>query len=73
MFKSNKANKKRIGLNALANRVSVVNGKIPLSWFNLTIDTYKIKCKMKFSSESLVHIPEIVENVLLLNGLLMCL
>ena len=48
MFKSNKANKKRIGLNALANRVSVVNGKIPLSWFNLTIDTYKIKCKMKF-------------------------
>ena len=27
------------------NRLSVLNGKIPLDWLNSTIDTFKVKCK----------------------------
>ena len=44
-FKIQKGNKSRVGLNALANRLHVLNDKIPLVWLNLSIDTYKIKCK----------------------------
>ena len=47
-FKSNKENKKRVGLNALANRITCLNDKIPPTWFNYSLDTYKIKCKSKF-------------------------
>ena len=47
-FRSNKANKKRVGLNALANRIACINDKIPLTWFNYSLDSFKIKCKLKF-------------------------
>ena len=40
-----KGNRLRVGLNALANRLYVLNGKIPLSWLNLSIDSFKVKCK----------------------------
>ena len=47
-FKSNKANSKRVGLNALANRLFILNGRIPLSWLNLSLDSFKLKCKKEF-------------------------
>ena len=47
-FKINKHNNKRVGLNALANRFSILNDQIPLDWFNKSFDSYKIKCKEKF-------------------------
>ena len=47
-FRSNKANKKRVGLNALANRIACINDKIPLTWFNYSLDSFKIICKLKF-------------------------
>ena len=49
-FKIHRANKRKVGMNALANRISCINGKIPLTWFNLSIDSFKVKCKMKLLS-----------------------
>ena len=40
-FKTHKQHNTRVGLNSLANR-------IPLSWLNLSIDSYKIHCKKLF-------------------------
>ena len=40
-----KSNIKKVGLNTLSNRLSALNGKIPLHWLNNSIDTFKIKCK----------------------------
>ena len=47
-FKAVKANRKRVGLNALANRLSILNDRIPLDWLNLSYESYKIKCKNEF-------------------------
>ena len=47
-FMATKSNKKRVGLNAIANRVFILNGRIPLTWFNMVIDTFKINCKKEF-------------------------
>ena len=41
-------NAKRVGLNAIANKISIINNLIPLNWFNLSFNTFKIKCKEKF-------------------------
>ena len=41
-------NANRVGLNALANRISITNNLTPLNWFNLSSNTFKIKCKEKF-------------------------
>ena len=41
-------NKLKVGLNALSNRFKILNNKIPLTWLNLSLDTYKIKCKLLF-------------------------
>ena len=49
-FKTSTDNLRRVGLNALANRVTVINNTIPLKWFNLCYESYKIKCKEKFVS-----------------------
>jgi hypothetical protein len=35
----------KIGSNASSNRLYVMNGKIPLDWLNLSLDSFKIKCK----------------------------
>ena len=48
MFISGKNNKKKVGLNALANRLFVVNNLVPLAWLNMAIETFKIHCKRKF-------------------------
>ena len=47
-FQILKSNSLRIGLNALANRLASINGKIELSWLNLTYESFKIKCKILF-------------------------
>ena len=47
-FMATKNNRKKVGLNAFANRVWVLNGKIPLDWFEMSINTFKVHCKMKF-------------------------
>ena len=40
-----KTNNIKVGLNKLTNRLAILNGKIPLDWLNVSIDTFKIKCK----------------------------
>ena len=40
-----KSNIGKVGLNALANKLSVLNGKIPLNWLRLNLDSFKIKFK----------------------------
>ena len=40
-----KSNRTRVGLNSLANRLYTINGIVPLEWLNLSIDSYKIRCK----------------------------
>ena len=43
-----KNNRKRVGMNAFAKRVFILNGKIPLTWFEMSFDTFKVNCKAKF-------------------------
>ena len=43
-----KANNYRVGMNALSNRLWYLNGKIDLNWLNLSLDTYKVRCKCLF-------------------------
>ena len=38
----------KIGSNILCNRLTTLNNKIPLQWLNLSIDTFKVKCKTLF-------------------------
>ena len=40
--------KYKIGNNLLANRFTILNGKIELSWLNDSFESFKIKCKLKF-------------------------
>ena len=47
-FRILQTNKLRVGANALTNRLSEINGKIPLQWLNLTYGMFKIKCKKMF-------------------------
>ena len=47
-FMTRSENNLRVGVNAVANRLKVVNGKIPLDWLNLGSNLYKIKCKEIF-------------------------
>ena len=47
-FCSSRANRKKVGLNALANRFFILNNRIPLDWFNMSINTFKIHCKKEF-------------------------
>ena len=49
-FMARKSNRKRVGLNAFANRVFVLNGRIPLDWFAMNINTFKVHCKKEFLS-----------------------
>ena len=38
----------KIGNNILSNRLIILNNKIPLQWLNLSIETFKVKCKTLF-------------------------
>ena len=47
-FKAFKSNNAKVGLNLLANRLTILNGKIPFSWLNELITLFKLKCKKLF-------------------------
>ena len=44
-FKILKNNRTKVGLNGLSNRFHSLNNTIPLEWLNLTIESFKEKCK----------------------------
>ena len=52
-FMAVKNNKKRVGLNAFANRVFILNGRIPLDWFNMSLNTFKVQSKKRVSDVKL--------------------
>ena len=47
-FIATKDIKRRVGLNALANRFNFLNNRIPLSQLNKSLDSFKIFCKKEF-------------------------
>ena len=47
-FMAFKSNTSKVGLNLLVNRLSILNGKIPLIWLNETMTSFKLKCKRSF-------------------------
>ena len=47
-----KNNNYKIGNNLICNRLSLLNNKIPLKWLTLTLETFKMKCKVKFLNQS---------------------
>ena len=47
-FVSSRNNNLKVGINCLSNRFYILNNKIPLKWFNQSIDTFKIHCKKLF-------------------------
>ena len=49
-FKCVKSNRLKVGLNALANRLFILNGQVPLNWIGGGFETFKLKCKKLFIS-----------------------
>ena len=47
-FNSIKSNHFKVGINSLSNRLNELNNKIPLAWLNLSLNSFKIKCKPLF-------------------------
>ena len=47
-FMATAPNLKRVGLNAFANRINILNNRIPLVKFNCTCDTFKVHSKKEF-------------------------
>ena len=43
-----KTNRTKVGLNLMANRFSILNGKIPFLWLNESNTSFKLKCKRLF-------------------------
>ena len=43
-----KSNEKKVGISILANRLSILNGKIPFPWLNCSLPSYKMHCKKLF-------------------------
>ena len=43
----------KVGRNILINRLNVLNGKIEYNWLNLSLDSFKLKCKKTFLDEDL--------------------
>ena len=37
-----------LGMNVLSSRFWYIKGKIEMDWFNLSIETFKIRCKKLF-------------------------
>jgi hypothetical protein len=48
IFKCKKDNLLRVGLTTLTKRFHIIYNKIPFDWFNLSVTSYKIKCKQLF-------------------------
>ena len=47
-FFISKSNSAKVGLNILANRLSVLNGRIPLAWLNDPMNTFRLVVKRCF-------------------------
>ena len=47
-FNIRKSNLHVVGMNVLNNRFRKLNNKLPLDWFNLTINLFKLSCKKLF-------------------------
>ena len=47
-FKSKKSNNLKVGLNALANRLYILNNQIPITWLDGGYETFKVKSKEMF-------------------------
>ena len=47
-FQIIKSNNTKVGLNILNNRLAILNGKIPLNWLSVSLDTFKVHCKKLF-------------------------
>ena len=47
-FQTHKSNRRKVGLNALANRLHVINNRVPLSELNKSFASYKVFCKKEF-------------------------
>ena len=47
-FSTRRINKLKVGMNILSNRLTIINNKINLDWLNLSVDSYKVKCKRLF-------------------------
>ena len=45
-FKTRKSNKLKVGQNALANRLFILNNQIPIQWLDGGYETFKVKCKI---------------------------
>ena len=43
-----KSNKFKVGINLLANIFYLLNNTIPLTWLNMSLNSFKIKCKKCF-------------------------
>ena len=52
-FVTLKSNKLKVGINSLTNRFYYINNAIPLNWLNLSIESFKIKCKKTFLASHL--------------------
>ena len=48
VFKTLKSNVFKVGMNSLTNRLTHINNVIPLTWLNMSIDTFKVHCKKLF-------------------------
>ena len=48
MFNVRKCNHLMVGMNILNNRFHELNNLLPLDWFNLTINLFKLSCKKLF-------------------------
>ena len=44
-FKILKNNRRKVGINSLANRFHLINDIIPFTWLNLSMESFKLKCK----------------------------
>ena len=53
-FKILRSNSLKVGLNALANRLATINGKIELNWLNLSYESFKVKCKKLFITKTML-------------------
>ena len=52
MFHINKNNNLNVGMNALSNRLHLINDKIPLEWMNKSYNSFKMSCKNYFLTNS---------------------
>ena len=47
-FMALKSNNTKVGINLLANRLTILSGKIPFDWLNESLISLKVKCKRLF-------------------------